>query len=108
MAHFARINKDNIVVEVVVVPDNEEIRGHEYLAIDLGLGGVWIQTSYNNNIRKQFAGIGYRYDSDADVFVAPQPFPSWTLDENYDWQPPTPKPDGDYVWNEATQEWIET
>jgi len=51
-------------------------------------------------------GIGWTYDEQANQFVAPQPFESWTLDENNDWQPPTPKPDGDYYWNEATQTWL--
>lgn len=107
MAHFARIDNTNSVVEVLVVPDDQEHRGQEFLADDLGLGGTWIQTSYNHNIRKQYAGIGYTYDPDADVFILPQPFPSWTLDQNHDWQPPTPKPDGDYIWNEPTREWIQ-
>lgn len=108
MAHFARINDTNTVVEVLVVPDEQEHRGHEYLAADLGLGGTWLQTSYNHNIRKQYAGIGYTYDPDGDVFIAPQPFPSWTLDANYDWQPPTPRPEtGFWSWDEKTLNWIE-
>lgn len=107
MAHFAQIDSDNKVVQVLVVPDSQEHRGEEFLANDLGLGGTWVQTSYNNRIRKQYAGIGYTYDAAADVFVAPQPFPSWTLDDNYDWQAPTPCPtDGNwYTWNETTQTW---
>jgi hypothetical protein len=66
-----------------------------------------VQTSYNHNIRKQFAGTGYTYDSDSDVFVAPQPYPSWSLDDNSDWQAPTPMPEDDnlYNWNEETQNW---
>lgn len=107
MAHFAEIDQNNIVTRVLVVPDNEEHRGQDYLAIDLNLGGTWIQTSYNNNIRKQYAGIGFTYNADADVFVRPQPFPSWTLDENFDWQAPVPMPeDGDCIWDEATQSWV--
>ena len=107
MAHFAEIDENGIVKQVLVVPDSEEHRGQEYLADDLGLGGTWVQTSYNNRIRKQYAGIGYTYDAEADVFVAPQPFPSWTLDDNHDWQPPTPKPEGDgiYLWNEEQLAW---
>lgn len=106
MAHFARIDEYNTVTEVLVVPDDQEHRGQDFLADDLGLGGTWIQTSYNHNIRKQFAGIGYTYDPDADVFIEPQPYPSWSLDENYDWQAPIPKPEGAYYWDEDSQSWI--
>ena len=107
MAHFAQII-DGLVAQVIVVHNNEaptEADGKAFIA-SLGLAGEWVQTSYNNNIRKQYAGIGYTYDADADVFVAPQPFPSWSLDGNHDWQPPAPKPDGDYIWNEAELEWV--
>ena len=107
MAHFAEIDSNQVVKQVLVVPDQQEHRGQEYLANDLGLGGTWIQTSYNNNIRKQYAGIGYTYDEVADVFITPQPFPSWSLDENHDWQAPKPKPEDDlmYVWNEEKLDW---
>ena len=104
MAHFAEINLDNQVLRVIVVADEHETNGTEWCH-NL-LGGTWVQTSYNNRIRKQYAGIGYTYDPDADVFVAPQPYPSWTLDANHDWQPPTPKPEGDYSWNEEELEWV--
>jgi len=107
MAHFAEIDENKVVTQVLVVPDEQEHRGQDYLAVDLGLGGTWIQTSYNHNIRKQYAGIGYTYDEAADVFVAPQPFPSWTLDENHDWQAPKPRPEDGlmYFWNEETLDW---
>jgi hypothetical protein len=107
MAHFAEIDNDGIVKQVLVVPDQQEHRGQEYLANDLGLGGTWIQTSYNHNIRKQYAGIGFKYDAAADVFIAPQPFASWTLDENYDWQAPKAKPEDGlvYFWNEDKVDW---
>lgn len=107
MAHFAQVDDNNIVTQVLVVPDEQEYRGHDYLANDLGLGGRWIQTSYNNRIRKQYAGIGYTYDEAADVFVAPQPYASWTLDENHDWQAPKPRPEDGlmYFWNEETLDW---
>lgn len=106
MAHFAEIDENNIVKQVLVVPDQEEHRGQDFLANDLGLGGTWIQTSYNHKIRKQYAGIGFKYDADADVFIAPQPFPSWTLDDNHDWQPPVPRPeDGFWLWNEEELAW---
>jgi hypothetical protein len=104
MAHFAEI-LNGVVQRVIVVHDNEEANGAQFCH-DL-LGGEWIQTSYNGNIRKQFAGIGYTYDHVRDEFVAPQPYESWTLDENNDWQPPTPKPDGQYYWNENLLVWVE-
>lgn len=85
MAHFARIDADNKVVEVLVVPDEQEHRGEEFLRDDLQLGGRWIQTSYNHRIRKQYAGIGFIYNQAADVFVAPQPAPWYVLNENFDW-----------------------
>lgn len=109
MAHFAELDNTNTVVRVLVVPDEQEHRGHDFLANDLKLGGTWLQTSYNHRIRKQYAGIGFTYDVDADVFVAPQPFNSWSLDENHDWQPPTPMPtDGKkYAWDEDELAWVE-
>jgi len=109
MAHFAEIDDNNIVTRVLVVPDEQEHRGQEFLADDLNLGGTWIQTSYNNRIRKQFAGIGYKYDAQADVFVTPQPYSSWILNSNYDWVSPVPYPnDGElYLWDEDAQIWVE-
>jgi len=106
MAHFARI-ENSLVTEVLVVSNDLEHRGADFLANDLGLGGTWIQTSYNNNFRKQYAGIGYTYDAVNDVFIAPQPFASWSLDENFDWQAPTPMPtEGFWYWDEDTLSWI--
>lgn len=113
MAHFAEIS-DGIVTRVLVVHNNEllvdgvevEQKGIDFL-VNL-VGGTWLQTSYNNRIRKQYAGIGFTYDADADQFVAPQPFPSWTLDDNNDWQAPTPKPEGSFIWDEETLAWVET
>jgi hypothetical protein len=108
MAHFAEIDENNIVTRVLVVDNSEQHRGQEFLAEDMGLGGRWIQTSYNNNFRKQFAGIGYTYDEVNDVFITPQPYASWTLDSNFDWQAPVPYPndDNEYYWDEATLSWI--
>lgn len=107
MAHFARINVDNKVVDVLVVPDEQEHRGEEFLRDDLQLGGRWIRTSYNNRIRKQYAGIGMTYDETADVFICEQPYPSWFLDENYDWQAPMPRPtEGRWYWDESSLSWI--
>lgn len=85
MAHFAQIDGDNIVVRVLVVPNEQEHRGQDFLANDLALGGRWIQTSYNNQIRKQFAGIGCFYDETKDIFISAQPFPWFVLNENNDW-----------------------
>lgn len=107
MAHFAKINDDSIVENVIVINDEFENDGQNYINNVLGLEGRWIQTSYNNRIRKVFAGIGFTYDEQNDVFILPQPFPSWYLDSNFDWQPPIPKPDGNYWWNEALREWYE-
>lgn len=72
MAHFAEIDENNIVKRVLVVDNSLEHRGADFLANDLGLGGTWIQTSYNGNIRKNFAGIGYVYDKARDAFIAPK------------------------------------
>lgn len=109
MAHYAFIDSNNIVVEVITgIDETETIEGLDTETWYTQFRGLRaVRTSYNNNIRKQFAGIGYTYDENADVFIAPQPFPSWKLDANYDWQPPTPKPDGLFIWDEATLSWIE-
>ena len=103
MAHFAEIF-NGVVQRVIVVHDNDEANGGQFCH-DL-FGGEWLQCSYTNRIRKQFPSAGFTYDHVRDEFVAPQPYESWTLDENNDWQPPTPKPDGDNYWNEATQTWL--
>jgi hypothetical protein len=109
MAHFAKI-ENGIVAQVLVVPDNAEDRGQDYLANELNLGGTWVQTSYNNRIRKNYAGVGFTYDPVNDWFVAPQPYPSWTLDEDAKWQAPVAYPtDGVmYQWNEETKDWQAT
>jgi hypothetical protein len=108
MAHFAEIDANNVVQRILVVDNFLEDRGADFLANDLGLGGHWIQTSYNHNIRKQYAGIGFTYDPINDIFISPQPYPSWSLDENFDWQPPTLRPaEGLWYWNEETLSWVE-
>lgn len=106
MAHFAEIDENNIVLRVLVVDNSEEHRGEEFLAEELGLGGIWIQTSYNGNFRKQYAGYGYYYDSTKDMFIAPQPYPSWTLNENNDWKAPIEREDDLSIWDEETLSWI--
>lgn len=117
MAHFAQIDKNNIVIEVVVVSDVdtcnhegyevEEI-GQQFLKNMYGQETKWIKTSYNGNIRKNYAGIGFSYDSTRDAFIPPKPFDSWLLDENTCiWIPPQPQPgDGNiYTWDESTLSW---
>jgi hypothetical protein len=108
MAHFAEIDENSIVVRVLVVPDAEEHRGHDYLSSDLGLGGTWIQTSYNSTIRKNYAGIGMPYDADRDAFIPFKSFDSWVLnEETCRWEAPVPYPtDGIvYQWNEELTDW---
>lgn len=111
MAHYAFLDENNVVTEVITGKDETEL-------ID-GLdpetwygnfrGQVCKRTSYHANIRGIYAGIGFTYDPDLDRFIVPQPFPSWTLDDKYDWQPPTAKPnDGKiYAWDEASLGWVE-
>ena len=110
MAHYAFIDDNNIVTEVVAGRDeNEIVNGisdweSHYSEVR---GQRCIRTSYNNNIRKQYAVIGGTYDETRDEFVSPQPFPSWLLDSNNDWQPPVPRPSMKFMWNEELQSWIE-
>ena len=113
MAHYAFLDANNVVTEVIVGIDETELI--EGLDPETWYGNfrgqVCKRTSYNaatNGFRKRYAGIGYAYDADADVFVAPQPYPSWTLDSNYDWKPPTPMPltGGPYRWSEEDLEWV--
>ena len=115
MAHFARIDDNNVVQQVIVVAnkDTADANGVEKEHIGAAfceslLGGTWKQTSYNGNFRKHYAGIGYKYDADLDAFVPPKPFPSWTLDANCNWQAPVPMPsDGEmYSWDEAAGNWV--
>ncbi len=101
MAHFAKLN-NNIVTEVIVSEQDFINSGA------VGDSFLWVQTSYNNNFRKNYAGIGHTYDETRDAFYAPQPYPSWTLNETTcHWEAPTPYPDDDgrYTWNEETLTW---
>ena len=82
MAHFAQIDNNKIVLQVLVIPDFQEHRGQEYLANDLNLGGIWKQTSYNNRIRKNYAGIGFTYDEIRDAFIPPKPGDNYILNED--------------------------
>ena len=110
MAHYAFLNENNVVTEVITGIDETELI--EGLDTETWYGNFRNQTckrtSYNGNIRKQYAAIGYSYDSVNDVFIAPQPFASWSLDQNFDWQPPTPRPEeGFWDWDEDSLSWLE-
>ena len=110
MAHYAFLDENNVVTEVITgIDETELIEGLDTETWYSNFRGqVCKRTSYNNNIRKQYAGIGYSYNPVADVFIAPQPYPSWSLDENFDWQAPTPRPEGfGWYWDEATLSWVE-
>jgi len=110
MAHYAWLDENNIVVNVTVgVDETELINGLDTETFYTQATGYTIKrTSYNNNIRKQYAGIGFAYNSDADVFIKAQPYSSWLLDKNFDWQPPTQMPaEGLWSWDELTLTWIE-
>ena len=111
MSHFAEIDGNGEVLRVVVVPDKQESRGQQFLAKDLKLGGVWIQTSYNNNIRNKFAGVGDFYLEDEDIFIEAKPYKSWVLaqdeDGKYSWAAPVAMPlEGDHNWDEESQTWL--
>ena len=110
MSHWAELDENNIVVRVTV-GDNDDPNGDEgYQWLIDNLGGRWIKTSYNSNIRKNFAGIGYLYNEALDAFVPPKPEsnPSFVLDtETCNWKPPIEKPEGSYVWNEESIAWME-
>jgi hypothetical protein len=116
MAHFAEVI-DGVVQRVIVItdsdapdpaPEHSELLGQAFIRDGLRLPGEWVQTSYNNTFRAHYAGIGYTWDAENDVFYAPQPYPSWTLDADWNWQAPVPYPDdgGDYTWDEATLSWV--
>ena len=120
MAYFAEIDNTNTVTRVLAVPDAQQERGQDFLAIDLALGGTWVQTSYNTlggvhanggtPLRKNYAGIGYTYNAGLDAFVPPKPFNSWVLNnDTARWDAPTPMPTDDkkYSWDEATTSWVE-
>ena len=117
MAHFAQLDEFNVVRQVIVVSNNDclDANGQESEAVGAAycnnlLGGRWLQTSYNNNIRVRYAGTGYRYDTTRDAFIAPQPYLSWTFNEiTLDWDPPVPHPADDkaYFWNESIRQWVE-
>jgi hypothetical protein len=113
MAHFAELDENNMVLQVVFIA-NEDCLDSGVESEEVGslfcsslLGGRWIQTSYNGTFRKNYAGVGFTYDFDRDAFISPQKFPSWTLNESTcKWEPPQPRPtEGIWFWNEQTQQW---
>ena len=109
MAHYAFLDKNNIVTEVIVgIDETELIEGLDPETWYSNFRGQTCKrTSYNGKIRKQFAGVGYSYDPIADVFIAAQPYPSWLLNQNFDWEPPTPRPiNGFWYWDEDSLTWI--
>ena len=114
MAHFAEIGLNNTVLRVIVVSNDEcldengqesEAKGAEFCRSLFG--GTWLQTSYNRSMRKNYASVGFTYDSSRDAFIAPKPFPSWVLNESTCiWEATIPMPnDGLYVWNEEQLSW---
>lgn len=110
MAHYAFLDDNGIVTEVIVgIDENELIEGQnpEKWYGDFR-NQKCVRTSYNNRIRKQFASIGYYYDENNDVFIAPKPYASWQLDNNFDWQAPISKPEnGLWHWDEDLKNWVE-
>jgi len=108
MAHYAFLDENNVVTEVITGKDENELL--DGLTPEEWYGNFrgqrCVRTSYNNNIRKQYACIGGSYNPVADVFIEPRPYPSWTLDTNHDWQAPTPKPEGSFYWDEETLAWV--
>ena len=122
MAHFAKLDENNVVIKVVVIKneDTADANGVEKEHIGAAFleklfGGVWKQTSYNGNKRKNYAGIGYTYDANIDAFVPPKPYASWILNDAAQWEAPVPMPEdagtGEppkmYRWDEATTSWVE-
>lgn len=131
MAHWARLNKQNIVVEVLVGDNNDPNGDEGYQWLLDNLGGTWVKTSYNSvagkwrnpqtnqitdnpGFRKNYAGVGYTYDEQRDAFIPPKPYDSWILNEDTcRWDPPVPRPafnsetQAAHIWNEETLSWQE-
>ena len=117
MAHFAQLDENNKVLQVIVVANEElmengiesEAKGIAFCKLLLGEDTLWVQTSYNATIRKNYAGIGFTYDPIKDYFSSPSPYPSWVLNDDAKWVAPTPKPEETdsigWVWNEGLLSW---
>ena len=115
MAHFAELDANNVVQRVIVVAnkDTADANGNEVESIGVAFcqklfGGTWVQTSYNGNKRKNYAGVGYTYDADVDAFVPPKPYASWVLNDAAQWEAPVAMPDDGqmYSWDEDSQSWV--
>jgi hypothetical protein len=125
MAHFAELNNSNEVLQVIVISNDdvdanggdESTQAETFVAtiVPYGTGGVaWKQTSYNNNFRKQYAGIGYTFDASKNKFISLKPYPSWALDSNDDWKAPVTYPSHTTIgslqvyisWDEDNQKWL--
>jgi hypothetical protein len=119
MAHFAQVDENNIVIQVLVTDDNDPNGDEGYQWLVDNFGGSWIKTSYNTRanqhtkgkepVRGNYANIGMTYDQERDVFLHPKPFPSWVIDEDtFLWRPPIDAPDpfGSYTWDEASLSWF--
>lgn len=117
MAHFAQVNENNVVTQVIVIPNEQEHRGQEYINEELGILGTWIQGSFNTingehlsngvPLRGNYPAIGYIYDPVVDAFFPPKPFPSWVQDtEKYIWVAPVPEPEQPgWQWDESSLSW---
>jgi hypothetical protein len=106
MSHFAEIDENNTVTRVLVGDNDMPNEGYDWVVETFG--GRWVKTSYNNNIRKNFAGVGFTYDETLDAFIPPKPFDSWILNEDTClWDPPVSRPNDDqsYIWNEEDLVW---
>lgn len=117
MANFAELNENNIVTNVLYVNNSncldsngieQEQIGISYLKNIFGQDKKYVQTFFSASSRKMLAGIGYVYNVEHDLFHESQPYPSWSLDENFDWKPPTPMPNDEnkYIWDESTVAWV--
>jgi hypothetical protein len=108
MSHWAELDENNKVIRVLIGDNNDPAGDEGYQWLIDNLGGTWIKTSYNSNIRGTYAGVGYSYNEEEDIFITPQPYPSWIRSESF-WQAPEPMPeDGKlYRWDEESLSWIE-
>jgi hypothetical protein len=108
VSHWAEIDNNNKVLRVLVGDNNDPTGDEGYQWLIDNLGGTWIKTSYNSKIRGTYAGIGYTYNPNEDIFVTPQPYPSWSRSGSF-WNPPTPMPtEGRWSWNETSLSWVES